>query len=130
MSSARSGLEMNVEMEEHRGRPRIHARWKKRSSRCVSDSVRRGSNAASGRDPAPSNLACAQFQQLADVGGGHERVAQRLAVAIEWRRGDKLAMDLGEQEGALRQHSAVERGQAFECNMVIVSAVTDQDRAG
>jgi hypothetical protein len=71
-----------------------------------------------------------QFQQLADVGRGPEWVAQRLGVEIEGRCGDKLAIDLGEQERAIRERSAVEGGQALERKTVILSAVTDQDRVG
>jgi hypothetical protein len=44
----------------------------------------------------PANATCPQREQFADVCRPPERVLQELSVDVERRRGDELAIDLGE----------------------------------
>jgi hypothetical protein len=78
----------------------------------------------------PANVTCLQREQLSDVGRPPERVLQELGLDVEWRRGDELAVDLGEQEGAVRQRPAVERRQTLDCDFVSHTVVANQDRPG
>src|SRR5262245_1690744 len=55
--------------------------------------------------PAP-NVSDPKREQLADIFGRPERVAQRLGVYVEWRGGDEFAADHREQERAGRQPAA------------------------
>jgi hypothetical protein len=59
----------------------------------------------------PANVTCLQPEQLAEVGRASERVLQGLGVNVDRRRGHELAVDLDEQERALGQRPAVERGR-------------------
>ena len=67
-------------------------------------------------------------EQLAEVRGRSERVAERLGVRIDGRGCDNLAVYLREEERAHGQCPAVESCQPLERALVARSAVTDEER--
>jgi hypothetical protein len=61
-----------------------------------------------------ADLPRAKLEELDEVLGGSERVADRLAVSCEGRRREDLALDVGDNERAARERFGIESREAFE----------------